>query len=104
MMRFMPLAMGLLLSAGACQAVAYDLGSMTCEEIARFSQASFRAKEKGQTLAQAMAQLEQLSFQQPIEKENFAKVIKLIYGFFGEGVDDEGSYGAMLTECESHRR
>jgi hypothetical protein len=79
---------------------AYDLGSMTCEDIGNWSREVFIEMNKGVSLEAMLARLDAMTFNAEIEKRNLADVINVVYGPHGQQWSEDGAYSVMKHDCE----
>jgi hypothetical protein len=96
MLRF--LLLGLLSISIGAQA-AYPLGTMTCDDIASFASEAMSWRKDGQTREQALAALEERTYNDPVEKKNLAAIVDLVFGSYGNNWTVESAGNVMRTDC-----
>lgn len=92
----------LSMSTGVASAP-YPLGSMTCADIGAFASEAMRWRKQGQSRDQALAELENRTFNDPVEKKNLAMIIDLVFGSYGRNWSIESAGNVMRTDCETGR-
>ena len=94
---------GLLsLSAGA-MATPYPLGTMTCADIGQFASEAMSWRKEGQSRYQALAALEQRTYNDPVEKKNLTTIVDLVFGSYGRNWSVESAGNVLRTDCETGR-
>lgn len=99
-MKFLLLA--LLAMATSVQA-AYPLGTMTCDDIASFASEAMSWRKQGQTREQALAALEERTYNDPVEKKNLTVIADLVFGTYGRNWTVESAGNVMRTDCMKGR-
>ena len=94
----------LCLLLAALRVEAYELGSMSCDDIGDFAREAWLSRQRGVTREQALAALDTRQFNASVEKENLTAVIRIVYSSIGEAWDEEGAYGVLRNECLTHSR
>jgi hypothetical protein len=86
-------------------AVAYDTGSMSCEDIGTFAAATVEGKGNGATYKQALAKVDKVMPTRYVtERKNCKKIVKVTYKEpFGKNLNKEGAYAAMKADCEAQK-
>ena len=102
MQRFLLFAL-LALTFGVAHASPYPLGTMTCDDIGKFTSEAMQWRTDGKTREEAMAELEKREYKDPVEKVNLATVIGLVYGFYGDNWAVESAGTIMRTDCLAGR-
>ena len=92
----------LLLSAGA-MAAPYPLGSMTCADIGQFASEAMSWRKEGRSREQALAALEQRTYNDPVEKKNLTTIVDLVFGSYGRNWSVESAGNVLRTDCETGR-
>ena len=92
----------LILSAGAV-AAPYPLGTMTCADIGQFASEAMSWRKEGQSRDQALAKLEQRTYNDPVEKKNLTTIVDLVFGSYGRNWSVESAGTVMRTDCETGR-
>ena len=92
----------LLLSAGA-MAAPYPLGTMTCADIGQFASEAMSWRKEGQSREQALAALEQRTYNDPVEKKNLTTIVDLVFGSYGRNWSVESAGNVLRTDCETGR-
>jgi hypothetical protein len=100
MLRF--LLPGLFAISTGVQA-AYPLGTMTCDDIATFASEAMSWRKQGQTREQALATLENRSYNDPVEKKNLTAIVDLVFGSYGRNWNVESAGNIMRTDCMTGR-
>lgn len=100
MSKFLLLAL-LALSSGVH--AAYPLGTMTCDDIARFASEAMSWRQDGRTREQALAELESRTFNDPVEKKNLAAIVNIVFGNYGRNWTVESAGNVMRTDCMTGR-
>jgi len=81
-------------------ASAYDLGSMTCDDMGTYAAEAMRARSAGTAKEDFVAALEQRTFKADVEKRNLQDVAALIYGRLGSQLfDDKAAFAVIKTDC-----
>jgi hypothetical protein len=96
------LLLALLAMATSVQA-AYPLGSMTCDDIASFASEAMSWRKQGQTREQALAALEERTYNDPVEKKNLTAIVDLVFGTYGRNWTVESAGNVMRTDCMTGR-
>ena len=92
----------LLLSAGA-MAAPYPLGTMTCAAIGQFASEAMSWRKEGRSREQALAALEQRTYNDPVEKKNLTTIVDLVFGSYGRNWSVESAGNVLRTDCETGR-
>ena len=82
---------------------AYPLGTMTCEDIATFASEAMSWRKQGQTREQALAALENRTYNDPVEKKNLTAIVDLVFGSYGRNWTVESAGNIMRTDCMTGR-
>jgi hypothetical protein len=93
----------LLAGSAAASAAPYPLGTMTCADIGRFASEAMGWRKQGQSKEQALAALEQRSYNDPVEKKNLIAVVDLVFGSYGRSWSVESAGNVLRTDCETGR-
>lgn len=93
----------LLAGSAAASAAPYPLGTMTCADIGRFASEAMSWRKQGQSKDQALAALEQRSYNDPVEKKNLIAVVDLVFGSYGRSWSVESAGNVLRTDCETGR-
>jgi len=96
------LLLALLAMATSVQA-AYPLGTMTCDDIASFASEAMSWRKQGQTREQALAALEERTYNDPVEKKNLTAIVDLVFGTYGRNWTVESAGNVMRTDCMTGR-
>ena len=91
----------------ACHsALAYDTGSMTCEEIGQYAAAVMSSREKGETKDEAIAAVAgQPQWPGEVEKSNLDAIVKMIHGRVGDQLADaKAAYSVIKRDCDIGQR
>ena len=96
------LLLALLAMATSVQA-AYPLGTMTCDDIASFASEAMSWRKQGQTREQALAALEERTYNDPVEKKNLTAIVDLVFGTYGRNWTVESAGNVMRTDCMKGR-
>jgi hypothetical protein len=96
------LSLALLAIATSVQA-AYPLGTMTCDDIASFASEAMSWRKQGQTREQALAALEERTYNDPVEKKNLTAIVDLVFGTYGRNWTVESAGNVMRTDCMTGR-
>lgn len=96
------LLLGLLAISSGVHA-AYPLGTMTCDDIARFASEAMSWRQDGRTREQALAELEGRAFNDPVEKKNLAAIVNIVFGNYGRNWTVESAGNVMRTDCMTGR-
>jgi len=96
------LLLALLAMATSVQA-AYPLGTMTCDDIASFASEAMSWRKQGQTREQALAALEERTYNDPVEKKNLTAIVDLVFGPYGRNWTVESAGNVMRTDCMTGR-
>ena len=94
---------GLMLTAIQAIASPYPLGSMTCDDIGKFSSQAMQWREDGMTIPQAIARLDELKPEDSVEKQNMSMVMRLVFGGYGDSWTVESAGNIMRVDCETGR-
>ena len=92
----------LTFSTGAI-AAPYPLGTMTCADIGQFASEVMSWRKKGQSRDQALAALEQRTYNDPVEKKNLSTIVDLVFGSYGRNWSVESAGNVLRTDCETGR-
>lgn len=98
MTRLILAALFFAFAAGA-QAAPYPLGTMTCDDIGKFASEAMQWRKDGMTRDQAMAELENRSYNDPVEKKNLIAVAGLVFGSYGRNWTVESAGNVMRSDC-----
>ena len=93
----------LFLAVSSTAQAAYPLGTMTCDDIAKFASEAMSWLKEGQTREQALAALETRTYNDPVEKKNLAAIVGLVYGPYGRNWTVESAGNVMRTDCMTGR-
>jgi len=96
------LLLALLAMATSVQA-AYPLGTMTCDDIASFASEAMSWRKQGQTREQALAALEERTYNDPVEKKNLTAIVDLVFGTYGRNWTVESAGNVMRIDCMTGR-
>ena len=94
---------GLLLLSSAATAAPYPLGSMTCADIGNFASEAMGWRKQGQSRDQALAALENRTYNDPVEKKNLQAVVDMVFGSYGRNWSVESAGNVLRTDCETGR-
>lgn len=97
------LLLGLLVCSTAAPAAPYPLGTMTCADIGKFASEAMNWRKEGQSRDQALATLDQRTFNDPVEKKNLTTVVNLVFGSYGNNWTVESAGNVMRIDCETGR-
>ena len=100
MLRFLLLGL-LAISTGA--PAAYPLGTMTCDDIASFASEAMSWRKEGRTRDQALAALENRTYNDAVEKKNLTAIVDLVFGSYGRNWTVESAGNVMRTDCMTGR-
>ena len=89
---------GLLAISTSVQA-AYPLGTMTCDDIARFASEAMAWRKEGKTREQGLAALEKRTYNDPVEKKNLTAIVDLVFGPYGRNWTVESAGNIMRIDC-----
>lgn len=95
-------AMLFAFAAGA-QAAPYPLGTMTCDDIGKFASEAMQWRKDGMTRDQAMAELENRSYNDPVEKKNLIAVAGMVFGGYGRNWSVETAGNVLRNDCLAGR-
>ncbi len=85
--------------AAGAQAAPYPLGTMTCDDIGKFASEAMQWRKDGMTRDQAMAELENRSYNDPVEKKNLIAVAGMVFGGYGRNWTVETAGNVMRNDC-----
>jgi hypothetical protein len=94
---------GLLALFSVAMAAPYPLGTMTCADIGQFASEAMSWRKEGQSRDQALAALEQRTYNDPVEKKNLTVIVDLVFGSYGRNWSVESAGTVMRTDCETGR-
>jgi hypothetical protein len=97
------LFIALALSCNAALAGNYPLGTMTCDDIGAFASEAMGWRKSGMPREQALAQLDERSYNDPVEKKNLLAVLDLVFGSYGRNWSVESAGNVMRTDCKAGR-
>ena len=97
------LLIGLLLLSPAAMAAPYPLGTMTCADIGQFASEAMSWRKAGQSRDQALAALEERTYNDPVEKKNLMTIVDLVFGSYGRNWSVESAGNVLRTDCETGR-
>ena len=97
------LLLGVLVCSTAALAAPYPLGTMTCADIGKFASEAMSWRKEGQSRDQAIAALEQRTYNDPVEKKNLTTIVDLVFGSYGRNWSVESAGTVMRTDCETGR-
>ena len=97
------LLIGLLLLSPAAMAAPYPLGTMTCADIGQFASEAMSWRKAGQSRDQALAALEERTYNDPVEKKNLLTIVDLVFGSYGRNWSVESAGNVLRTDCETGR-
>lgn len=100
---FRLLILALFAISPLAQAAPYPLGTMTCDDIAAFASEAMGWRKEGQTRNQALAALENRSYNDPVEKKNLTAIVDLVFGSYGNNWSVESAGNIMRTDCMKGR-
>tara|TARA_Y100001935_G_C16828049_1_gene278022 strand:- start:89 stop:433 length:345 start_codon:yes stop_codon:yes gene_type:complete len=80
-------------------AESYPLGSMTCDDIGNFAAKALTWRKRGFTPREAMEKLDELTFHDPVERQNLLDVLKMVYGGYGNNWDEDSAREAVRQDC-----
>jgi len=92
-----------IVTSTAADAAPYPLGSMTCDDIGAFASEAMGWRKEGRTRDQALAELEQRSYNDPVEKKNLLAVMDLVFGSYGRNWTAESAGNVMRKDCMTGR-
>jgi len=95
-----------LLLATACaqvMAAPYPLGTMTCADMGRFASEAQGWRDGGMKRDEAQEKLESRSYNDPVEKKNMERVLRMVFGSYGRSWTVESAGNAIRSDCESGR-
>ena len=95
--------LALLVASNAALAAPYPLGTMTCADIGKFASEAMSWRKEGQSRDQALATLDQRTFNDPVEKKNLTTVVNLVFGSYGNNWTVESAGNVMRIDCETGR-
>ena len=95
--------LGLLTFSAGAMAAPYPLGTMTCADIGQFASEAMSWRKQGQSRDQALAALEQRTYNDPVEKKNLTTIVDLVFGSYGRNWSVESAGNVMRTDCETGR-
>lgn len=84
-------------------AAPYPLGTMTCEDIGAFASEAMSWRKAGVPKEQALARLEDRTYNDPVEKKNLTAVVEVVYGPYGRNWSVEGAGNVMRGDCRAGR-
>ncbi|HWA12052.1 MAG TPA: hypothetical protein VHA15_03090 [Burkholderiales bacterium] len=102
MTRLLP-AIALAASCSAALAGNYPLGTMTCDDIGAFASEAMEWRKSGLPREQALARLDERSYNDPVEKKNLLAVLDLVFGSYGRNWSVESAGNIMRTDCKAGR-
>ncbi len=87
-------------------ALAYDTGSMTCEDIGQYAAGVMSSREKGETKDAALvAVASQQQWPGEVEKSNLDAIVKMIHGRVGDQLADaKAAYSVIKRDCDIGQR
>ena len=94
---------GLLTFSAGAMAAPYPLGTMTCANIGQFASEAMSWRKEGQSRDQALAALEQRTYNDPVEKKNLTTIVDLVFGSYGRNWSVESAGNVLRTDCETGR-
>lgn len=97
------LTLALALAASPALAGNYPLGTMTCDDIGRFSSEIVAGRKAGRTREEALAALETRTVGDPVERKTLADVIGVLYSNLGRNLGVQSAAAVMKTDCETGR-
>jgi len=84
---------------------AYDLGSLTCDDMGNFGRDAMVAMGKGTNKDDYLKSLEAREFKVDIDRRNAKDIAELIYGKLGTQLyDDKAAFSVIKTDCLSGRK
>ena len=95
--------LGLLTFSAGAMAAPYPLGTMTCADIGKFASEAMSWRKEGQSRDQALAALEQRTYNDPVEKKNLSTIVDLVFGSYGRNWSVESAGNVMRQDCETGR-
>ena len=95
--------LGLLTFSAGAMAAPYPLGTMTCADIGQFASEAMSWRKQGQSRDQALAALEQRTYNDPVEKKNLTTIVDLVFGSYGRNWSVESAGNVLRTDCEAGR-
>jgi hypothetical protein len=81
-------------------ATAYPTDSMSCSDIGDFAAATVAGKQNGRTLKEALATVNELTADYPIEHKNTTQIVRAIYTW-AKGLSEDGARAAFTADCEA---
>ncbi len=86
-------------------AIAYDTGSMTCEQIGEFAAAVVSGKHTGKSLRQQLRSLDKtVPASYYIERRNLTQIIKALYSQpWAKALSEDGAYDSFKADCEAQQ-
>jgi hypothetical protein len=95
--------LALTLACNAALAGNYPLGTMTCDDIGAFASEAMGWRKSGMPREQALAKLEERTYNDPVEKKNLLAVLDLVFGSYGRSWTVESAGNVMRTDCKAGR-
>ena len=95
--------LGLFAVSTTALAAPYPLGTMTCADIGQFASEAMSWRKEGQSRDQALAALDQRTYNDPVEKKNLTTILDLVFGSYGRNWSVESAGTVMRTDCETGR-
>lgn len=92
-----------VLTGGPAAAAPYPLGTMTCADIGAFASEAMGWRKEGRSRDQALAQLDQRTYGDPVEKKNLLAILDLVFGSYGRNWSVESAGNVMRKDCETGR-
>jgi hypothetical protein len=86
-------------------ALAYDTGSMSCNDIGDFAAATVVGKQNGATMKEALAKVAKATDGHPIERKNLSQIVRAIYTEpWANKLTEEGAKAAFAADCEAQKQ
>lgn len=80
---------------------AYPTGSMSCDDIGNFAEATVIGKQNGQTLEQALAKVTAAAADNPTERKVLAQIVRAVYIGPLSNLSESGAKMAFAADCEA---
>ena len=93
----------LFFALSAANAAPYPLGTMTCDDIGAFASEAMGWRKEGRSRDQALAELDQRTFNDPVEKKNLLAILDLVFGSYGRNWSVESAGNVMRKDCMTGR-
>ena len=100
MMKFL---LPVLLAVSTGVEAAYPLGTMTCDDIAKFASEAMSWRKEGKTREQGLAALEKRTYNDPVEMKNLTTIVDLVFGPYGRNWTVESAGNILRIDCMKGR-